>query len=128
MPFENVIFVPFSSFGCLASSSSSGQLGVIPEKVNPIWAAEPFLTLLAENGIIDTTAQPAATDSLDIKVIDNYILFEHPLDKHQVRLPGNYAGAVLTICGKTYQMPPVNMLKKNGVYTDLEQSKDDFWN
>ncbi len=43
--FENVIFVPFSSFGCLASSSSSGQLGVIPEKVNPIWAAEPFLSL-----------------------------------------------------------------------------------
>ncbi|MBO5922966.1 MAG: hypothetical protein J6Q81_00495, partial [Lentisphaeria bacterium] len=105
--FENVIFVPFSSFGCIASASSSGQLGVVPEKVQPVWAEEPFFALLAENGLIDTAPLPAATDSLDVSIVDNYLLFDHPADGYPVRLPANYSGAVLTIAGKTCQMPQI---------------------
>lgn len=126
--FDNVIFVPFSSFGCLASSSNSGQLGVIPEKVKPIWAAEPFFTLLAENDLIDTAPLPSATDSLDVKLVDNYILFNHPLNGRPVRLPGNYAGTVLNIAGKSYQLPQTANFSTNDLYKNIKSSGDDFWN
>ncbi len=125
--FENVTFVPFSSFGCLASSASSGQLGVIPEKVNPVWAAEPFFTLLAENNLIDTAPLPAATDSMDIKIVDNFLVFDHPADGHPVRLPANYAGAVITIAGKTYQMPQTLTCKSESVFSGNSKSGSDLW-
>ena len=126
--FNNVIFVPFSSFGCLASSASSGQLGVIPEKVKPVWAEEPFFVLLAENNLIDTAPLPAASDSLDIKIIDNYLVFDHPADGHPVRLPSNYSGTVITVNGKSYQMPQIVSSETQSIFTGEKNSDSDLWN
>ena len=125
--FEKVFFVPFSSFGCLASSSSSGQLGVIPEKVSPIWAEEPFFTLLAENELIDVAPTPPATDSLDVKVVEDYLMFDHPVDGHMVRLPANYSGSVITINGKTYQMPQVLHHSTGSIFDEKKNSDNDLW-
>ena len=126
--FEKVFFVPFSSFGCLASSSNSGQLGVIPERVNPIWAEEPFFTLLAENNLIDIAPTPAATDSLDVKIVEDYLMFDHPVDGHLVRLPANYSGAVITINGKTYQLPMVVRHRSSSIFDGEKNTDNDLWN
>ena len=126
--FENVIFVPFSSFGCLASSSNSGQLGVVPENIKPIWAAEPFLALMAENDLIDIAPQPGASDSIDIKIVDKFMLFDHPEDGHLVRLPANYSGAVITINGKSYQMPQMIISEDESIFGKAKKSDNDFWN
>ncbi|MBE6403723.1 MAG: hypothetical protein E7039_08395 [Lentisphaerae bacterium] len=126
--FENVIFVPFSSFGCLASSSDSGQLGVVPEKVKPVWAEQPFFALLAENDLIDIAPTPGANESIEVKIIDNFILFDHPADGHQVRLPANYAGTVITINGKSYQMPQMVENNAKDFFNGEKKSDNDLWN
>ncbi len=127
--FENVVFVPFSSFGCLSSRSDSGQLGVIPEQVKPLWAAEPFLWLLNENNIIDSADRPKADETLAVQEIDEFLIFDHPADKHQVRLPANYAGAVLTVNGKKYQLPEFTGSKLNkDIFSSTDKSESDLWN
>lgn len=126
--FDNVIFVPFSSFGCLASSSNSGQIGVVPENVKPVWAEEPFFALLAENDLIDIAPQPSATDSLDIKIVDNFMLFDHPVDGHPVRLPANYSGAVITIGGRSYQLPQVVSSSTESIFKQEKDPDNDLWN
>ena len=123
-----MIFVPFSSFGCLASSSNSGQIGVVPENVKPVWAEEPFFALLAENDLIDIAPQPSATDSLDIKIVDNFMLFDHPVDGHPMRLPANYSGAVITIGGRSYQLPQVVSSSTESIFKQEKDPDNDLWN
>ena len=129
--FENVVFVPFSSFGCLSTQSGSGQLGVIPEQVKPLWAAEPFLWLLNENGIIESASQPEADAELEVQQIEDFMVFDHPADKHQVRLPANYSNAVLSINGMKYKLPRFSGSSSIGndlFDTGNDKSGSDIWN
>ena len=129
--FENVVFVPFSSFGCLSTQSGSGQLGVIPEQVKPLWAAEPFLWLLNENGIIESAALPEADAELEVQQIEDFMVFDHPADKHQVRLPANYSNAVLSINGMKYKLPRFSGSSSIGndlFDTGNDKSGSDIWN
>ena len=127
--FETVYLIPFSSFGCPASTAVSGQLGVVPGKVKPVWAAEPFLALLAENDMIDTAPVPVAENPLQADTIGEFIIFNHPQDGHCVRLPKNYSGAVLTIAGKTYQLPTHRdyIVKKSANKKDSKSGNSDLW-
>ena len=119
--FETVYIVPFSSFGCSASTSPTGQLGVIPNLVKPVWAANPFMTLLAENGLLDTTAPPSGAQPLTGQLTNADIIFKHPATQQTMRVPGCYAGAVLDIDGKLWQLPENPLLK-------TVKKQDDLWN
>ena len=103
--FEKVIFVPFSNFGCLASQNEFGNVGVLPSQINPIWTQETFMALMAEYDVITLAPRPAPTAKLPVQIMQEFIVFKHPVDGHLVRLPYSYSGAVLTIGGETYAMP-----------------------
>lgn len=118
--FEQVYIVPFSSFGCLAQTSTSGQLGVIPDQIKPVWAAEPFMALLADNGLIDTSSPRPGTVQLHGEFSGGDIIFTHPATRQTVRVPDFYAGAVITFDHQEYQLPVIYS-RKSAV------SKDDLW-
>ena len=118
--FEQVYIVPFSSFGCLARTSPSGQLGVIPEQIKPVWAAHPFMALLAEKGLINTTPPRSGVIQLTGQFNGSDIIFTHPATRQNMRLPACYAGAVLSINDQEYQLP-VNYARPHA------DSKDDLW-
>lgn len=106
--FKKVYFIPVSSFGCLASQSESGNIGIIPSQLNPIWVSVPLTLLLAENGFIDklfNTPAVICEAGFPCKVMDGKILFHHPETAKRVILPGMYSNAVLEINGKYYRMP-----------------------
>ena len=103
--FEKVIFVPFSNFGCLASQNEDGNVGVIPSQLNPIWTHETFLALMAEYDVITRSPRPQPTAEMSIQIMQDFIVFKHPVEGHLVRLPWSYSDAVLTIGGYTYAMP-----------------------
>ena len=118
--FEQVYIVPFSSFGCLASVSPSGQLGVIPDHINPIWAADPFLTLLAEKNLITTAPPRSGAIPISGQFSGSDIIFTHPVTRQNMRLPACYAGAVMSIDNKVYQLP-VNYARCS------YDKQDDLW-
>ncbi len=105
--FDTVTFIPFSSFGCFSRPGASGQLGVIPAQIAPVWVEEPFLALLAAAGVIEIAPEPSPgiVSPLPVQLVDGFLLFNHPRDGHRVRLPLNYAGVRLHINGQSYGMP-----------------------
>ncbi|MBE6367719.1 MAG: DUF4339 domain-containing protein [Lentisphaerae bacterium] len=127
--FEQVLFVPFSSLGCFSTPHESGQLGVIPEQLSPIWVTAPFLSLLAENDWLETTSAAPAGLSLASQIIDDYILFTHPVSGKNIRLPWNYSQAVLTINGTRYSLPlhPKAMNRPGKCSFANNSSSDDMW-
>ena len=126
--FEKVIFVPVSSFGCLASQSESGNIGIIPAQLNPVWVDTPINLLLAETGIFRKTTA-ADTEGLDnslkIKVQDNYIIFQHPLSGKRIMLPALYENIVLEIGGKKYRMPQIQ--RKSNAGSIHREQKTSVW-
>lgn len=127
--FEKVIFVPVSSFGCLASQSESGNIGIIPSRLNPVWVDTPINLLLAETGIFNKV-QAAGTENLDnslkVKVQDGYIIFQHPVSGKRVMLPALYENVVLEIGGKKYKMPQVQR-RSNIVDSGRRERKTSVW-
>lgn len=117
--FEKVIFVPVSSFGCLASKSESGNIGIIPANLNPIWVDVPIRLLLAENGLLPSFRSACEADvtaeELGCRILDNHIVFKHPVTGVRVSLPALYEKTVLEIAGKKYQLP--SMLSSKSVRT-----------
>ena len=109
--FKKVYFVPVSSFGCLASQSESGNIGIIPAQLDPIWVSVPLTLLLAENGFINilycNENNDRAEAEFNVKSIDGRIVFLHPTSGKRVILPGMYSNALLEIDGKYYRMPRV---------------------
>ena len=109
--FKKVYFVPVSSFGCLASQAESGNIGIIPAQLKPVWVSVPLTLLLSENGFIEQlyfSRSDSCEAGFSSKVMDGKILFHHPVTKKRVILPGMYAGAVLEIAGKYYRLPDAN--------------------
>lgn len=104
--FTDVIFMPVSSFGVPARRSESGQFGVLPEELSPVWAEMPLLYLMSRAGLIPRAAPETASGTALGQVMDGFIVFPHPRDGRRVRLPGNYRGAVLDIDGRRYRLPP----------------------
>ncbi len=117
--FEQVYIVPFSSFGCSASTSAVGQLGVIPNMVKPIWAANPFMALLAENGLVNTAAEPQGAFPVNGQLTGTDVIFKHPATQQTMRVPGCYAGAVLDIDGRLWKLPENPLLKQTPETDDL---------
>lgn len=104
--FNDVTFVPFSNFGRPAyPSEATGQFGIIPSEIAPIWVDVPMLHLLGQGKLLPTVTTPAPGAAELGTNVDNFVVFAHPADRHRVRLPGNYQGAVLTIGGKTFRLP-----------------------
>ena len=104
--FNDVTFVPFSNFGRPAySSEASGQFGIIPSEIAPIWVDVPMLHLLAKGGLLPTADADSCHAQELGSVIDNSVVFLHPVNHRRVRLPDNYRGVVLTIGGRKYQLP-----------------------
>lgn len=122
--FEEVTFVPFSSFGCLSKRSESGQPGVIPSEINPTWVEQPLLMLLGSTGLIEEAPPPEAPagSRFPVRVLENFMVFSHPRDRHKVRLPAHYGHTVLTIDGKPFALPAVSGTAGGG-----EGQRDDLW-
>ena len=114
--FEQVILVPFSSFGCLSSVSGSGQIGVVPGDIKPVWAETPFLSLLAAKGLVNTAADRGDHPILQASFAGDFIIFEHPQKHTPVRLPRYYANAVITIDDQAYKLPSC-----------ADNNSDDLW-
>ena len=106
--FDSVTFVPVSNFGTIAEQNDDGVIGIVPEKLKPVWVEVPFLTLLAQNNGLIPTREGTEGEELGT-VVNNQVVFTHPVSGKPVRLPGNYAGAGLKIGGKLYRLP-----KRNG--------------
>ena len=125
--FKKVYFVPVSSFGCLASQSESGNIGIIPAQLNPIWVSVPLTLLLAENGFIDILHRNAESDRAEagfsVQTVDGRIIFQHPTSNKRVILPGMYSNALLEIDGKYYRMPMV----KKGSVENSSSSVNSVW-
>lgn len=122
--FKTVIFVPVSSFGCLASKAETGNIGIIPSQLNPIWVDVPVMLLLAQKGLFpkNTNCSGATPDSaLVCKVQDRQIIFRHPVSGRRVSLPDIYQNIVLDINGKKYKMPAVS--HTNGKTTSRGSAK-----
>ncbi|MBE6368258.1 MAG: hypothetical protein E7052_10195 [Lentisphaerae bacterium] len=103
--FEKVYFVPFSNFGCLATLDSTGQAGVIPNQIKPLWPEQLFLTLMAENGKLPVSTTAGAANQMPTRIIDDFIVFTHPGNNSVVRLPWFYSQSVITVDGQTWQLP-----------------------
>ena len=102
--FESVTFVPVSNFGTIAEQNEEGVIGIVPEKLKPVWVEVPFLTLIAKNGGLIPAKEGSAGEKLGTLVNDQ-VRFAHPVSGKPVRLPGNYAGAGLKIGGTLYRLP-----------------------
>ena len=102
--FDSVTFVPVSNFGTLAEQDEKGVIGIVPEKLKPVWAEVPFLTLLAQNDGLVPTRTGSAGKKLGT-IVNNQVVFTHPVSGKPVRLPGNYAGAGIEIGGTLYRLP-----------------------
>lgn len=109
--FKKVIFVPVSSFGCLASKAETGNIGIIPAQLNPIWVDVPVALLLAEKGVFRKNTSGCEAVDIDpsfvCKVQNGQIIFRHPVNDKKVSLPEFYEGTVLEIGGKKYKMPQI---------------------
>lgn len=106
--FQRVYFVPVSSFGTLAEQDESGYIGVVSEKISPIWIEVPFMTIMAELEQIPARlikGKAPAEPGFKSRVGGGQIVFQHPINNEIVRLPMNYAGCRLTISGKEYDLP-----------------------
>ena len=79
------------------------------------------MTLLAENGLLDTTPLPSGAQPLTGQLTNADIIFKHPATQQTMRVPGCYAGAVLDIDGKLWQLPENPLLK-------TVKKQDDLWN
>ena len=66
-----------------------------------------MLHLLSKSGLLPTANADAATVHAQElgKMVDNSVVFLHPVDHHRVRLPENYRGSVLTIGGQAWRLP-----------------------
>lgn len=128
--FRKVYFVPVSSFGCLASKSESGNIGIIPSQLNPFWVNMPLFLLLAENGFI-TTGRNISTDGVDTslvcKILDGQIIFRHPVNGQRVALPGMYGDAVIEIGTKRYKMPTVRQDADKSAFSSSSFNSDSLW-
>ena len=126
--FEKVIFVPVSSFGCPACKNSDGAIGIIPSKLNPVLVDLPVNLLLAEKGLIPTKnpAKSGMISNLVCKVIDNHIVFKHPVNGKRVCLPANYADVELEINGIHYQLPHISN-SKNTERNTSSSRKSSVW-
>ena len=102
--FDSVTFVPVSNFGTLAEQDEKGVIGIVPEKLKPVWAEVPFLTLLAQNNGLIPTGTGSTGEALG-SFINGRAAFTHPVSGKPVRLPGNYAGAGIRIGGTFYRLP-----------------------
>ena len=113
--FRHVYFVPVSSFGTLAELDESGYIGVVSEKIHPIWIEIPFMVIMEENHQLPSRmvkGNQASEFGFKAKVSDGQIHFLHPVTHENVRLPMNYAGARLTIDGKLYDLPGTHQAAK----------------
>ncbi|MBS1372165.1 MAG: DUF4339 domain-containing protein [Lentisphaeria bacterium] len=122
--FREVYFLPASNFGVPASRSEFGGIGVIPDRIDPVWVEVPLLLELALADVIPSRCEaPRNTEPGFLpKIVNGEILFRHPLTGRQERLPLNYLGAVLEIGGKRYAMPPAtagNSGRKHPAPNDL---------
>ena len=127
--FRRVFFVPVSSFGCLASKTESGNIGIIPANLAPVWVSVPLLLLLAENGFINKTAKcENGNDAVEIscKIMDDKILFRHPVNDNRVILPCMYAGTTLEIEGKYYHLPDLGR-NHGGISGKASSNTDSVW-
>lgn len=104
--FETVIFIPISSFGCLAQKNAAGAVGILPSKIDPVWVDTPLLVLLTLLGYIPgkRTQTEGAEPLTHYKITDNGILFSIE-DSERIQLPLNYLGTTLQIGGKTVVLP-----------------------
>lgn len=102
--FENVYFVPVSNFGTFAEQNRDGAIGVVPEKIRPVWVDVPLLILLTRNEQIPEEKIPSGGGTLG-RISGNRIVFEHPETGRIVRLPLCYEGAAIRIGGKEYTLP-----------------------
>ena len=104
--FEEVYFVPVSNFGTLAEQDADGRIGVVPEKIAPVWVEVPILILLSKNEQIREKEVSIRNTGTELgKIVNNHIAFIHPENGKQVFLPSNYAGIELEIGGKLYRLP-----------------------
>jgi len=119
--FKHVYFVPVSAFGTLAELDEGGFIGVVTEKIRPIWVEVPFLCIMHENGDLPARRvgasarrgsgaengqdAPQPAFGFKAKADERQISFRHPVTGENVRLPLNYAGAQLEIDGKLYELP-----------------------
>ncbi|MBR1967364.1 MAG: DUF4339 domain-containing protein [Lentisphaeria bacterium] len=129
--FKRVFFIPVSSFGCLACKDSMGNIGIIPSKIKPILVDLPVSLLLGEKGIMpcNNTKPSVSASPLVCKIIDNQIVFKHPVSGRRVSLPPMYSEAVLEIGGKIYKMPHLaeNTAAANEVFSPSGGSKSSVW-
>ena len=105
--FDSVTFVPVSNFGTLAEQDERGVIGIVPEKLKPVWVEVPLLVLLAQNDGLIPEGKGSAGEKLGSPVNDQ-VAFAHPVSGKPVRLPGNYAGAGIRIGGTLYRLPELN--------------------
>lgn len=104
--FEEVYFVPVSNFGTLAEQDADGRIGVIPEKISPVWVEVPILILLSKNEQIPEKEISSLHQATALgRLVNNHVAFIHPENGKQVFLPSNYAGIELAIGGKLYRLP-----------------------
>lgn len=130
--FEKVIFIPFSNFGCFSSpADADGGLGVIPEKINPLWVTEPLMALLAENSLIAKAPLPEGNiPPANAQIAEDFIILKHPENGRLIRLPWNYSGVVITVNGKQYKLPhhPRSNQQIQDKVTMLGKMNNDLWN
>lgn len=104
--FEDVYFVPVSNFGTLAEQNEDGVIGVVPEKISPLWVEVPLLLLLAKNNQIEMEKAGRDQNCSSLgRIVNNHITFTHPVNGKNIYLPINYASALLTIGDKRYRLP-----------------------
>lgn len=114
--FEDVTFVPSSSFGTFASKNEMGTVGIFLDDLNPIWVDVPFYLMLKKWGELKTSHIKNVNLESDFvaKVVDDQIVFKHPVSGKKVSLPSNYQGKTLDIAGKFYRLPELNKAAANG--------------
>ena len=125
--FEDVIYIPTSNFGTLATKNANGAIGIIPENINPLWTEIPFLYLLSKMNLIQKAKPDIHPHTLPMpgcKLMDDILIFEHPETRHRIHLPRTYCGACLTIAGKRYRLPENDQEK----FVKRKTGKDSFWN